>query len=264
MEARLEEGRSSNRYLMGLLVFLGLLGTFWGLSETIGAIAGVINSLNTDGVEINQAFVQLKQGLNSPLMGMGIAFSSSLFGLAGSLVLGFLDLQIGQASIRFYQQLEERLIGITRPSLASDKVPTHNGPAYSLGLLEQTIESLAGVQTYLQRSEDNRLNLVKAVQILTEKLTQMAEQMVAHQAVIKTITHNQIELQEGFKQWIKHQHSVAQDEGNHLRSLDTTTAKLLEEIIEGRSRMTQELRQEIRVITRTLSAIANGQDIAAA
>ncbi len=264
VEGRLQESRSSQRYLMGVLVFLGLLGTFWGLSETIGAIAGVIHNLNTDTVEMSQAFSQLKQGLNSPLSGMGIAFSSSLFGLSGSLILGFLDLQTGRAHAQFYHQLEERLIGVTRPASLQEKTSQYNGPAYSLGLLEQTIESLSGVQTSLHRSEENRLSLVKTVQVLTEKLTQMAEQMVAHQAVIKTITHNQMELQEGFKQWIKHQHATSQEEANHLRSLDATASKLLEEIVEGRNRMTQELRQEIRVITRTLSAIADGQDIVAA
>lgn len=262
VDARLEEGRSVNRYLMGLLVFLGLLGTFWGLSETIGAIAGVVNHLNPEGVDALQAFNQLKQGLQSPLDGMGIAFSSSLFGLAGSLVLGFMDLQLGQACAGFYQKLEERLIAITRSGSGIEKTTAYNGPTYSLSLLEQTIEGMANLHNHLQRSEDNRVNLVKAVQVLSEKLTQMAEQMVAHQAIIKTITHNQLDLQEGFKDWLQQHQQASQGKAAQLRSLDTTMTKLLEETIEGRNRQTQELRQEIRVIARTLSAIAD-QEVAA-
>jgi hypothetical protein len=263
VDARLDEGRNVNRYLMGLLVFLGLLGTFWGLSETIGAIAGVINNLNPEGAEATQAFNQLRQGLQSPLNGMGIAFSSSLFGLAGSLILGFLDLQMRRASAGFYQNLEERLITITRYSMAAEKSSQYNGPAYSLSLLEQAVEGMTSLQTHLRRSEDNRLNLVKTVQGLSEKLTQMAEQMVAHQAIIKTITHNQLDLQEGFKQWLQQHQLATQGETVHLRSMDATMSKILEETIEGRNRLTQELRQEIRVIARTLSAIANGQEVAA-
>lgn len=263
VDARLDEGRGVNRYLMGLLVFLGLLGTFWGLSETIGAIAGVVNNLNPEGVDATQAFNQLRQGLQSPLNGMGIAFSSSLFGLAGSLILGFMDLQAGRAATGFYQKLEERLLVITRPSLGAEKNTAYNGPTYSLSLLEQTVEGMASLQNHLRRSEDNRLSVVKAVQSLTEKLTQMAEQMVAHQAIIKTITQNQVDLQEGFKHWLQHHQLASQGEAAHLRSLDATMTKLLEETIEGRNRLTQELRQEIRVIARTLSALANDQEVAA-
>ena len=99
-----------------LLVFLGLLGTFWGLLETVASIAGVIANLGTIGGDINQFFNDLKTGLQAPLGGMGTAFSSSMLGLAGSLVLGFLDLQASQAQNRFYNELEEWLASLTRLS----------------------------------------------------------------------------------------------------------------------------------------------------
>ncbi len=105
---RLDESRDMNRYLTGLLVFLGLLGTFWGLLETVGSISSVIQSLGGSG-DSAVLFEDLKTGLAAPLGGMGIAFSSSLFGLAGSLVLGFLDLQASQAQNRFYNELEDWL-----------------------------------------------------------------------------------------------------------------------------------------------------------
>jgi hypothetical protein len=106
--ARLDEARDISRYMTGLLVFLGLLGTFWGLIETVGSVGGVIGKLNVGG-DAGSVFDSLKEGLAAPLSGMGISFSSSLFGLAGSLVLGFLDLQMSQAQSRFYTQLEDWL-----------------------------------------------------------------------------------------------------------------------------------------------------------
>jgi MotA/TolQ/ExbB proton channel family protein len=105
---RLDEARDTSRYMTGLLVFLGLLGTFWGLIETMGSIGSVINSLKPGG-DAGAIFESLKEGLAAPLGGIGIAFSASLFGLAGSLVLGFLDLQTSQAQNRFYIELEDWL-----------------------------------------------------------------------------------------------------------------------------------------------------------
>ena len=105
---RLDEARDISRYMTGLLVFLGLLGTFWGLIETVGSVGTVISKLNVGG-DASAVFDSLKEGLAAPLGGMGISFSSSLFGLAGSLVLGFLDLQMSQAQNRFYTDLEDWL-----------------------------------------------------------------------------------------------------------------------------------------------------------
>ena len=110
---RLDERRDISRYLISLLVFLGLLGTFWGLLGTIGSIGETINSLDPGSGNANDILDSLKSGLAAPLSGMGTAFSSSLFGLAGSLVLGFLDLQAGQAQNRFYLELENWLSTVT-------------------------------------------------------------------------------------------------------------------------------------------------------
>ena len=110
---RLDEARDISRYMTGLLVFLGLLGTFWGLIETVGSIGNVIQGLKVGG-DASTVFETLKDGLAAPLAGMGISFSSSLFGLAGSLVLGFLDLQSSQAQNRFYTDLEDWLASTVR------------------------------------------------------------------------------------------------------------------------------------------------------
>jgi hypothetical protein len=106
--ARLDESRELVRYLAGLLVFLGLLGTFWGLIETVGSVGKVIQSMRT-GADAGVLFDELKSGLAAPLQGMGLSFSASLFGLAGSLILGFLELQASQAQTRFYTELEDWL-----------------------------------------------------------------------------------------------------------------------------------------------------------
>jgi hypothetical protein len=110
---RLDEARDISRYMTGLLVFLGLLGTFWGLIETVGSVGKVIEGLKVGG-DAGSLFDTLKEGLAAPLGGMGISFSSSLFGLAGSLILGFLDLQSSQAQNRFYTDLEDWLASTVR------------------------------------------------------------------------------------------------------------------------------------------------------
>ena len=112
--ARLDESRDISRYLIGLLIFLGLLGTFWGLLETVSSVGQIISNLSVANDDIVHTFTKLKEGLADPLNGMGTAFSSSLFGLAGALVLGFLDLQASQAQNQFYNDLEEWLSGVTR------------------------------------------------------------------------------------------------------------------------------------------------------
>ena len=114
--SRLDESRDMSRYLIGLLIFLGLLGTFWGLLETVAAVGKTIGSLSLAAGDFASIFSDLKAGLQSPLNGMAVAFSSSLFGLAGSLVLGFLELQASQAQNRFYNDLEEWLSSYTRLS----------------------------------------------------------------------------------------------------------------------------------------------------
>ena len=114
--SRLDEARDTGRYLVGLLVFLGLLGTFWGLLDTIRSVGDTINALDTKVADSSLIFEELKTGLAAPLKGMGTAFASSLFGLSGSLVLGFLELQASQAHSRFYNELEEWLSGITELS----------------------------------------------------------------------------------------------------------------------------------------------------
>lgn len=146
--SRLDESREISRYMIGLLVFLGLLGTFWGLLATISAVSASIGSLNTTGGPSGQVFEELIAGLEAPLSGMAIAFSSSLFGLSGSLILGFLDLRAGQAQNRFYNELEEYLS--TRTQITSGHVPPGGGGGGHTR--EETLSALYGAARALENA----------------------------------------------------------------------------------------------------------------
>jgi hypothetical protein len=136
---RLDEARDISRYMTSLLVFLGLLGTFWGLIETVGSVGNVIQNLKVGG-EAGATFDALREGLAAPLSGMGISFSSSLFGLAGSLALGFLDLQAGQAQNRFYMELEDWLSTIVSDlTVGADARPLAAAPS---GEMRSAIDKL--------------------------------------------------------------------------------------------------------------------------
>jgi hypothetical protein len=154
---RLDEARDISRYMTGLLVFLGLLGTFWGLIETVGSVGKVIDGLRVGG-DAGALFDTLKEGLAAPLGGMGISFSSSLFGLAGSLILGFLDLQSSQAQNRFYTDLEDWLATTVR-HYGDDGVPASDLSA-SLDKLRVAVEEGGGSRN----TTTAMANLAEAIQ----------------------------------------------------------------------------------------------------
>ncbi|MBR1159640.1 flagellar motor protein MotA [Bradyrhizobium elkanii] len=139
---RLDEARDISRYMTGLLVFLGLLGTFWGLIETVGSVGKVIDGLKVGG-DAGALFDTLKEGLAAPLGGMGISFSSSLFGLAGSLILGFLDLQSSQAQNRFYTDLEDWLAGTVR-GISGDEAGASGNMQGAIDRLRTALEEGGG------------------------------------------------------------------------------------------------------------------------
>jgi hypothetical protein len=162
---RLDEGRELSRYLVGLLVFLGLLGTFWGLLETVHSIAGVIESMKTGG-DTATMFDDLKAGLSLPIAGMSVSFTSSLFGLASSLILGFLDLQAGQAQNRFYSEFEEFLAGhvqtttpvvetLAEPPILPQPQIEYQRDAKAIATLAEGIQALVGhMRTEQQQIRD--------------------------------------------------------------------------------------------------------------
>jgi hypothetical protein len=189
--SRLDEQRETTRYLVGLLVFLGLLGTFWGLLHTVNSVGNTIGSLDTSGGENVMLFDQLKEGLAGPLAGMSIAFSSSLFGLAGSLILGFLDLQAGHAQSRFYNELEDWLANITelQSADAGDSVP----PQLRFALMDMQ-RSLSDLSEKVEVGMLND-NTGDAVKDLAQGVDKLIRQMRAEQKVVREWADEQAQQQ---------------------------------------------------------------------
>jgi hypothetical protein len=262
ISSRLDETRDISRYQVGLLIFLGLLGTFWGLLETIGSVGQVINELSVGEGDLVTVFDELKAGLSAPMAGMGTAFSSSLFGLAGSLVLGFLDLQASQAQNSFYNDVEEWFSGLTRlsgaePILGGSDV---NIPAYVQALLEQTAENLEGLQRSVARSEENQATVHSGLVSLTERLSALGDQIATEQALLARLISSQEELRPVLAR-LADADGGGVDEAmrNHIRNMDVYLGRLLDETVQGRSQMTHELRSEIKMVARTIAAAAAGE-----
>lgn len=264
IHSRLDESRDLSRYLIGLLIFLGLLGTFWGLLETVGAVGKTIGSLSLAAGDFGSVFSDLKQGLQSPLNGMAIAFSSSLFGLSGSLVLGFLELQASQAQNRFYNDLEEWLSSYTRLSSGSGiGEGDQSVPAYVQALLEQTADSLENLQRTISRSEESRGSAQNTLMALVDKLSILTDQMKAEQGLMVKLAENQMEIRPVLQNLNNHLESLESglDEASrgHLRNLDNYVVRLLAELSEGRNQTVAELRSEIKLLARTIAAMADGR-----
>ena len=192
--SRLEEQRETTRYLVGLLIFLGLLGTFWGLLETVSTVGATISALDTNAGESVLLFDQLKEGLAGPLKGMATAFSCSMFGLAGSLILGFLDLQAGHAQGRFYTELEDWLSGITELQLAEAPGAVGVAPQVRFALLDMQ-RSLADLseKVELRLLNDNTGDAVKDLAAGVDKLIR---QMRAEQKVVREWADEQAQQQQ--------------------------------------------------------------------
>ncbi|GBF27979.1 hypothetical protein MnTg02_03041 [bacterium MnTg02] len=183
--SRLDEARDTSRYLIGLLIFLGLLGTFWGLLETIQSVGKTIASLNTGGGDSLVIFEELKSGLEAPLKGMGTAFSSSLFGLAGSLVLGFLDLQASQSQNRFYNELEDWLSNITELTLAESSGGGSASSDMRFAFMDMQ-RSLADLGDRIQMGlENGQGQSDEAVRELARGIDRLVKQMRAEQKVVR-------------------------------------------------------------------------------
>ncbi len=261
ISSRLDEGREISRYLIGLLIFLGLLGTFWGLMQTIDAVADTISTLSPTSDDFSSFFSDLQAGLQAPLAGMGIAFSSSLFGLAGSLVLGFLELQAGQAQSRFYMDFEEWLSTHTR--LASGGPAGLEGegsvPAYVQALLEQTAESLDSLQRVIARSEEGRVTSQAAIMALSDNLANLTDQMRGEQEHLRRLGDVQADLRPALERLAqgseRERGGLDEASRNHLRNLDVYVMRLLEEASQGRNQLVSEIRSEIKLLARTIAAL---------
>ena len=230
--ARLDEGREISRYMICLLVFLGLLGTFWGLLQTIGAVGGVVNSIDANNSDFAAMMSQLRTGLDAPLSGMSTAFSSSLFGLAGSLILGFLDLQLGQAMGRFFNELEDWLSAFAR---FTDNNPAQAGQPQSLsplahGMSEEAARALLSLSQAIAKGEDNREHLLDQVSRLNTNMASLAE-MLADDRRLR----------------------------DHLVQLNTNIAQLSDDLRNDRNRQTDVVASELRGLSSSIGAMVSAK-----
>ena len=257
ISSRLDESRELSRYVTGVMIFLGLLGTFWGLLHTVSSVAEVINGMSLAGGDVNGMFAQLKAGLVGPLAGMGTAFSSSMFGLAGALILGFLDLTAGQAMNRFFNELEEWLSGLTRLSsgaLAGDGEASV--PVYVQALLEQTAENMDQLQRVLTRGEEGRVQGNNALLSMSERLAHLTDTLRVNQQLMEKLASNQVALSPVLNR-LAEQKPVDEVSRAHLRNIELLLSRLLTESEQGRNQGFSDLRSDIKVLTRTIAALAD-------
>jgi hypothetical protein len=268
--ARLDEARELSRYFMALLIFLGLLGTFWGLLGTISSVGRIVGELDLSSSDTAAALSALQRGLSDPLSAMGTAFSSSLFGLAGSLILGFLDLQAGQAQNRFFVDLENWLLGVTKVGsvapggrIAVDEEVTQPVPFYLQALLEQTAENLDSLRRTIAQGETDRRMANEQLVTLTDKLSTLSDQIRSEQSLLVKLAEAQL----AFKTYIDRIDGLMAKQGpstaalddasrEHLRKIDLQLGRLVQETVTARDHVSGEIRAEIKLLSRTIAALA--------
>jgi len=213
--------RETSRYLVGLLVFLGLLGTFWGLLKTIGSVGNVISGLGIDDTNVAGFFNSLKDGLNAPLQGMSIAFSSSLLGLAGSLILGFVDLNLGQAQSKFSQYFEKTLNKNSSP----DFFKTTNNENITTQAIQKIYDNLDTLVHVLKETAQNQNQIFLNLQSLNEQLNQISKNSVEIDKKLSNFLSTQLNAQSSMLQF-----------SNQLSKegiIDSKTKKYFENIDKG-------------------------------
>lgn len=253
--SRLDERRELARYLVALLVFLGLLGTFWGLLGTIQAIGQTINGLNVETSDVAAMFEGLKAGLEAPLTGMGTAFSSSLFGLAGSLILGFLDLQLGQAQGRFYNELEDWLANHVTPlemsvGEAAGPAPSGSPSAFMRTIMAQSADSLEAMERRMAKSDQERDKLTQTMGALQATLANLDSRAERQSAALAQLA-NAVE---------KSADKTDDRTVEALRALQTSVASLSEVQTAGRAQISDDIQSAATRLGRTIAAILDDRD----
>jgi len=263
VSTRIEEAREITRYIVNLLIFLGLLGTFYGLATTVPALVETIRSLAPrDGEAGFEVFSRLMDGLESQLDGMGVAFASSLLGLAGSLVVGLLELFAGHGQNRFYRDLEEWLSSITRLGFASGEVEISNQQDLAASIFTQMTEQLEHVQDMFVSGENSRALVDQRLGTLAEALNGLTRHIEANTPSAEALNR----VAEGQERLLsvlaKMERSDAQDAESRmrLRSIDVQLLRLLEEISTGRQETTIALRQQLERLTSAILMTSEQED----
>lgn len=263
---RIDEARDITRYIVNLLIFLGLLGTFYGLATTVPAIVDTIRGLAPAAGEDGMAvFSRLMNGLEAQLGGMGVAFSSSLLGLAGSLVVGLLELFASHGQNRFYRELEEWLSTITRLGYAGGDGEAPGEAGAVAGVLDQMSRQMDELHSLFAESDRGRRGVEDQLAALATALAAMTDRMGAEGAVndaLGRVAQGQDRLAEAIEQQIE-QGSAGMDSESRmrLRSIDVQLLRLLEELAAGRQESTAELRGDIKSLIRAIRGQSLGRDM---
>jgi hypothetical protein len=256
---RIDEAREITRYIVSLLIFLGLLGTFYGLATTIPALVDTIRGLAPEEGETGtEVFARLMVGLDSQLSGMGVAFASSLLGLAGSLVVGLLELFAGHGQNRFYRELEEWLSSITKLGFSSGDAEGGGELGAAGVVLDQMIEQMETMQHLFARSEESRSEIENRLGQLSDTLERMTERMEAtapSAASFARIAETQERLIDVLSQTSENEGLDAESR-MRLRSIDVQMLRILEEVAAGRQETMAELRTDLSAINRGLDRLA--------
>lgn len=264
VESKLVSQRELMRYLMGSAIFLGLLGTFWGLSQTLQSVSQVITALPTDAAVANDFLVTLKAGLQGPLGGMGVAFSTSLFGLLASLTLGFFELQLQTARTQFMEYVRQWTHTNCVPIEESLLQKTTESPQLLRALLTMTSDNIEAISRNLTEQQAQQHALTATVDKLSESLSRVVDQRYAEHDVLLKVAENTMALQDStaeFREAIRtHNFGVDNATAAHIRSLEQSARHLVETTAHSNATLTQELRAEIRLLSRTLASIAGHEE----
>lgn len=254
---RIEEGRDLTRYIGNLLIYLGLLGTFFGLATTVPALVETIRSLSpAEGESGFEVFNRLMTGLEGQLSGMGVAFASSLLGLAGSLVVGLLEIFAGHGQNRFYRELEEWLSSITRLGYTAGDAETPGEQNLIVGILDQMAEHMETMHNMYARSEEGRASVDEKLITLSENVSRLTAQLAANAPTDQALA----QVADGQTQLIKVLREIAENESvdaesrMRLRSIDVQMLRLMEEVSAGRQETLIALRQDLGEIAAALNA----------
>ncbi|MEM8822911.1 MAG: biopolymer transporter ExbB, partial [Pseudomonadota bacterium] len=264
--ARMEEARDITRYIINTLIFLGLLGTFWGLATTVPAVVDTIRNLNPESDEAGLAvFGRLIGGLESQLAGMGTAFASSLLGLAGSLVVGLLELFAGHGQNRFYREMEDWLSSITRVGLVGDS-GEETIDQYSLAaVLDHMNYQMETLQEMFQKAESGRLAADARLNTLAETMAEMAKRVEGGGGTAEAL-NRVAEGQENIVTVLSGSNGGSDgldaESRMRIRSIDVQLLKVFEELQQGRQAALDDLRGDLGALTRTLRQLNRAMQVA--
>ncbi len=265
---RVDEAREITRYIVNMLIFLGLLGKFYGLATTVPAVVDTIRSLAPqEGEEGVAVFNRLMTGLESQLGGMGVAFASSLLGLAGSLVVGLLELFASHGQNRFYRELEDWLSSITRVGLAGGDDTGGDGAGAMASLMDQLVEQMESMQQMFTAADVSRAMVDEKLASLAESVERMTQSMTLDEArddsgdstrALERVADGQERLIELFETQGAGE-GIDAESRMRLRSIDVQMLRMLEEISAGRQETMTEIRTDISALARALTQAANNQ-----